>query len=463
MDKKHNLFIYDNMLTMGAYWVCSGTIVAAMTNYYNLPLWLANILTSITATLMLLQMPGALFFSKLRNKMAYLYSFNLIWRLLLPVVFFSVLFAGNIGVVLFIFANIIMVSFMHLVAPAQTAWTVNAVQGKAGPSFYTKREMLFIFLHISLFCLSATILYIAQNNNEEKTGFFLIGSILCAVLLISIVILFKMPKFSEETNVAIINAKEQKKKKTSELLMQVLKNKAFMRVLITSGLWSFSNMFVGSFAAVYQVRMLQLPFLDILIWTTIGGLMRGALAPFVQRLATRISWQRVVQVAVFTMLIGGVGWLFITPNNKNLLYPILSILLAIPFAGLSVGFLQMQVVSMGKNADRTVYFSMLATTNGVCSFIGSLVCSSLIGYIETTQNSSNLRLVFVVGVVFMVCTILFAQRIGQHMEIRKNKLKDTINEMRTKYPHAIGEPIKRQKPYIRIFRKLKNKFMLRRK
>ncbi len=462
LNKKENLFILDNTLSMGAYWVCSGTIVAAMTNYFDIPLSIANFLTSITATFTLLQMPGALLFSKFKNKMTYLYFVNLVWRLILPVVFFSVLLTQGIGSGVFVVAIVLLVSFMHLAAPAQTAWTVSGVQGRAGPSFYAVREMSFMFFHITLFCISASIINFAQNGNFEQNGFIIIGTILGVVLLLSIAVLFKLPRFSEEAQTPnnSDNTQNASNEKTSKLMLTVFKNKAFLAVLITNALWSFSNMFVGSFAGVYQVRMLQLPFLDILIWTTVGGISRGVVAPLLQRLAMKISWQRVVQLSILVMATGGVGWFFITPENKNLLYPVLSILGAVPFAGLSVGFLQMQVDGMGKSANRTVYFSTSATVNGVMSLLGSLICSTTIGYIDATSSNStsDLRIIFIIGIVFMAVTIIVAQGIGQHKNIRANKLKTAIANAREKYPNAIGAPLPKEKQHVVILRKIKNKF-----
>ncbi len=466
MDKKHNLFIFDNMFSMGAYWICSGTFIAALTSFHNIPLGLANILASITATLTLLQMPGALLFSRTKSKMLYLYITNLSFRLLIPLVFFSVMLTANMGALVFCVALVLMVSFLHFSAPAQTAWMVNAAQGKAGPKFYSMREMSFMFFHITLFCVCATVLTLTQNTTAEKAGYTLIGVFLCVVVLISIVVLFKMPLFSlpalEKTGE---KNSDIPRKKTRELLADVAKNKAFMAVLVTSGIWSFSNMFVGSFAPVYQVRMLNLPFLDILIWTTVGGLARAAIAPIVQKLAMRISWQRVVQISVFIMAVNGLGWFFITPQNKDVIYPVLSLLGAVPFAGLSVGFLQLQVDSMGENADRTVYFSSLATINGICSFAGSFVCSGIISYMEITAHGGeiDLRIVFAVGIVFMLIAILYAQRIAQQGNIYKNKLKDALSAARLKYPDAIGQPIKKKKRYVIIFRKIENYFKMRKK
>ncbi len=475
MNKNHNLFIFDNMFAMGAYWICSGTFVAALTSYHDIPLGIANILTSVTATLTLLQMPGAMLFSRAKSKMTYLYITNLAFRILMPFVFLSVLFTQNVGALIFCIALVLMVSFMHFSAPAQTAWMVNSVQGKAGPKYYSVREMSFMFFHITLFCVNATVLTLTQNTAAEKNGFVLIGSVISVVILISIAVLFKMPLFNTEAknmekataegeNTAQVkktgdNA-PRKHKKQSAAMRTVFKNKAFMSVLITSGMWSFSNMFVGSFAPVYQVRMLQLPFLDILIWTTVGGLLRGASAPLVQKLAMRVSWQRVVQVSIFTMALCAVGWFFITPLNKNLVYPILSILGSVPFAGLSVGFLQLQVDSMGENADRTLYFSSLATVNGVCSLAGSLVCSGIIGYMEAAASGTDidLRSIFVIGILFMVAAILLAQRISQHGNVQKNKLKEAINAARLKYPGAIGEPIVQKKRYVIVLNKMQKYF-----
>ncbi len=453
MDKHAQLFIYDNMLAMGAYWVCSGSVIAAMTNYYNIPLGPANMLTGITATFTLLQIIGGLLFSKAKNKVTFLYIINFIWRLAMPILFFSVFLGQSIGALVFVIAFILVVAFMQMTTPAQIAWSVDATEGKVGQSFFTQREMWFMFVHALLFFLAGLIIDASQKGGWEKNGFISLGVLLGSAIIASIVIMLKLPTqcLKIKVNQNLQNANE--KKHTKDLILNVLKNKPFMMVLLASSLWNFSNMFANQFALVYQVRMANVPFSSILLWTSLGYLLRALIAPQVQKLAKKISWQRVVQLAAFSMLVANIGWIFVNDSNKLILYPFISIGSAMSFAGISVGFLQMQVNTISPGEDRTVFFSVLATSNGICALIGSFLSSAIIGVIEdnSVAGDVDLRMIFILGIIFIAITIISAQFIGQHKLVQANMLKKAISNAREKYPHAILPPQKKIERKISIF------------
>ncbi|MEG1873737.1 MAG: hypothetical protein RR194_06775, partial [Ruthenibacterium sp.] len=63
MDAKQNksaaYFICDYVLYMVAYFVCSGTLLARLTGFFAMPLWLSNVLMSLPSILQITQLLGA--------------------------------------------------------------------------------------------------------------------------------------------------------------------------------------------------------------------------------------------------------------------------------------------------------------------------------------------------------------------------------------------------------------------
>ena len=55
MSKRLRLFLSEYILSMGAYWVCTGFIIAKLTDYFQLPLGVSNLLTSLSSTFLILQ------------------------------------------------------------------------------------------------------------------------------------------------------------------------------------------------------------------------------------------------------------------------------------------------------------------------------------------------------------------------------------------------------------------------
>ncbi len=452
MNKIPKYFLLDNAFAMGAYWICSGVVVASFTSFYEIPVSVANVLSGMTSTLALLQMPGGLVFSESKKKNRFLRFFNIVWRLLLPMIFFTVLLPQNIGALVFVLFVPIMMGMFQLSAPAQTAWLVDATAGQIKPSYFSVREMVFMFYHTVLLCTSYVIIDVSQKGGWQQQGFVILGVIVSASIIASLVVFARLPNVKENDD-----SENNKKKKFNliEKFRPVLKNKQFVRVMTVNVMWSFAAMFVGSFSAVYQVRTLEMSFSLILVWSTVGNIARAALTPVVQRIAQKISWQRTCQLMMLIYISAAIAWYFTNKENVQYLYPFAAVLNAIPFAGIGVGFLQLQVNAMEKDADRTVHFSLLAMLNGAASLLGTTICTALISALSLTATG-DLRPIFLVGVASMTVTLIYAERINMHKNNKANRINEAISKIKAKYPNLALDPLPKTRRKLRfILRKRK--------
>ncbi len=447
MNKIPKLFTLDNAFSMGAYWVCGGVVIASMTSYFNIPVSIANMLAGMTSTLALLQLPGGLIFSRARKKNVLIRALNVIWRILLPLVFFSVLLPQNLGALAFIITLPLMIGVFQLSAPAQTAWMVDAVQGKTKTSYYSVREMVFMLYHTVLLCAVYVIIESSRQSEEQKQGFIIIGIIVSVSIIASLIIFVFLPNVKQAPENQF-----QKKEKTGAVKSFLLpfKNKAFFRVMQVNIMWSFASMFVGTFAAVYQVRTLNLPFSLILVWVTVANISRALFTPIVQKISQAYSWQRVCQLMMIIYIMGAFAWLFTTKENMLILYPLAAIFTQIPFAGLGIGFLQLQVDSMHTKSDRTVHFSLLAMLNGVASLSGSAISSVLIDVLSNTPNG-DLRPIFAIGIIGIAITVIWAQRINMHKNNRAKLINEAVKNIKLKYPNLKLEPLPVVKRKFKLF------------
>ncbi len=440
MHKTPKMFLLDNAFSMSAYWVCSGIIVAGITSYFNISVSTSNILAGLTSTLGLLQMPGGLIYSYSKNKNLIIRVLNILWRILLPLTFFTVLLPQNIGAMAFVIILPLMVGVLQLSMPSQTAWMVDAVEGIASPNYYSMREMSYMFYQTALLCICYIIIDISNRYNMQKQGFTLIG------VFVSISILASFYVFAQLPNVKNLPEQSTQKQRFNliTIFKPVLQNKMFCKVMLVNIVWSFASMFVGTFSAVYQVRTLSIPFLSILIFGTVANIIRVFFSPVVQYISQKFSWQRACQLMMIIYIFGAGAWLFTTIDNFMFIYPISTILTTIPHAGLGVSFLQLQVSSMPKQADRTIYFSLLAMLNGVASLLGSAACSSLIGVFEST-SSQDLRPIFAIGIIGITISVLLAQKLNMQNNNTKNRINEAISKIKKAYPNLKFEPLPTKK------------------
>ena len=67
-------------------------------------------------------------------------------------------------------------------------------------------------------------------------------------------------------------------------------------------------MFIGGFAAVYQIQVLELTFFEIMVWVTAGNLCRSLCTPLMARLAARIGWKNVTALTIAMMACVAALW-----------------------------------------------------------------------------------------------------------------------------------------------------------
>ena len=111
MEKTPRDFIFDNLLSMSAYWACTGAIIASLTAYYGFSLALSNVVTGLSGTLPILQLAGGLAYERTTRPLRFLRLCNGTWRVLLPLVFFSVLLPRTAGAPLMV---VLCVGHRHL-------------------------------------------------------------------------------------------------------------------------------------------------------------------------------------------------------------------------------------------------------------------------------------------------------------------------------------------------------------
>jgi hypothetical protein len=229
-------FILDNLFSMSAYWTCTGTVIASLTSYYAMPLPIANLLTGLTATLLMLQLLGGFWYARTVRKNLFVRCSNALWRLFLPAAFFSVLLPKNIGSAVMTAAYFLTIAVFQIASPSQTDWLVSCVEGNVRKDYYSIREMCFMLSYSAVFCAVSLILYRFNRPETQRAGFFIIAVLISAMMAASLVVLFRLPRPAERKTPAA---------PLHHMVAAPLHNRDFMRVMAVNVLWSFSCMFVG--------------------------------------------------------------------------------------------------------------------------------------------------------------------------------------------------------------------------
>lgn len=400
-NKEISRFLLEHILSSTAYWICAGYVLTKLTEYVGLPLAVAGVVTQLPSTLLALQLLGGIWFGRARHRRRSLLASNLVWRVSLGLIFFTVLLPGRAAafamVLLFLLAQVAY----QVCFPAQTAWQIEAVEKQADNRFYTLRESGFMAVYSV--CLLAVQFWIACGNNEEewKRSFVWAGILTAGLLASATWFLFRLPSPAEGGSDL-----------SWRQLMEPFRSRTYRNYICINTAWGLYNVFVSSFAVLYAVRILHVDFFSIMLWSTVGNFMRAAGANLTAWMAKHLGWKATLSFFVWLGIAIAMGWWWAKPEKLFLLFPVLTVLAPVPIGAMVLGMFQLQAKCAPAPA-RSVYFSVNSAVAGTVCFAGTLVCSALIEMLGKGNGWFQLKDIFLVGAIFGGITLVFIHGTSQ--------------------------------------------------
>lgn len=389
-----NLFLVDHIVSMTAYWMCTGPVLTKLTEYLALPLGLSNMITQLPSTLLTLQLAGGLWYGRIRQPYRYLMASNLIWRICLALLFFTVCLPDSSSRFVMPILFLALQASFQLCIPAQTEWQVNAVENSGGNRFFTLRETGFMLTYTFSMGLAELWIALAADTASLRDSFVRVGLFLVVLILLSLFFLIRLPAPQPSGSFH-----------TWCTFLHPFRQKAFVQLMFTGILWSLSAVFSFSFAILYSVRILQIDFFSVTLWSTLGNLMRAAITPLAARMAERRGWAKTLELFALLAILLTLGWWKTTPTNMQYLFPVLTLLGSVPVGVFGLGMFRLQIKASPAQ-ERSIFFSTYSALNGIAGFMGTAVCSVLIDNIDQQHIPIQTNSLFLIGIALFCCTIL---------------------------------------------------------
>lgn len=400
MEKTVRAFLWDHVLSMSAYWVCTGAVIAKFTDYFSLPLGISNFLTGLSSSFLIFQLAGGLWYARTRSRHGFLLVTNLVWRLGLVAVFLSVLLPLGLGALVAVALITVMSAAYQLSNPAQLEWQISGVEGRTDARYYTQRDTIFMLVYTVSMCAAEALIALFERRSALRDGFLWIALLEGILLTGSLLCLHRLPPPA---------ASPKNHLRLGDMFLP-LRDKRFSPVLWLGVWWSFASVFGSGFSNLYAVRILRVDFVQIMIWSAVGNLLRAACTPLSGRIARSMGWKRCMALQVLlSMLIAG-GWFLCTPHNASWLYPLLVSLTSIPIAGFGLGLLRFQVAASPDNG-RSVYLAVYSAVNGGLAMAGTVLCSALVGLLDGIGPEALCR-IFLLCVLLMLLPLYCLRRIS---------------------------------------------------
>lgn len=385
---------------MGAYWICTGYLIAKITEYFALPLGISNVLTSLASTFLVLQPIGGMIYARVRHRRRYMIGMNAIWRVSICLVFFAVLLPHSVGAAVFCLALPVMQAFQQISSPAYEDWHVQAAEKEKSSNYYTVREILFMVLYTVATAAVQIIISLSEHNGNLRMGFVWSGLIEAALLGASLVLL---PMLSAPTDAVSDTG-------SLRAFVAVLRNKVHTQIVVANAMWCIANVFIGGLFGIYAVRILHVDFIQIMIWGTVGNVLRTLFAPVFPRIAEKIGWKNCVSNIFIIYAVLAILLHFSNLQNAFWIAPVFMSVSCLPTSGLSVGILRMRIATSTAEM-RSVYFSVFSLISGVASLLGVSLSSMLIQMIDSGILSFTFQDLFLIGLVLLSIPFIMFRRI----------------------------------------------------
>lgn len=386
MQPMPKLFLIDYALSIASFCASGGTVIVKFMEYYGFSLAVSNFVLAMPSTLLVMQIWGGFCYGKSEKKHRFLKRWGIVWRTLLPLVFFTACLPRTIGGISMLLLYIGMVAAHQFVAPAQSSWLVDETENKISSNYFSLREVLFVACYVGFTLLFGLFMESGAARRTLSGSFMLIGVFAALFLLIDGCVFLRLPKPDEKSRVIF----------SAPTLLEPFRTKGFRDVIWINAVWNISVMFIGNFAGVYQVQVLKLDTMYLIGWGTVCNILKLVLLVQFARIAECIGWKSLTKWCVWSTGMVGIGWMLIRPANAALFFPLLAFLGMLPSCGQPIGFFRLQIAHC-PSEQRSFFFAVNATVGGMSSALGAGLCSMTMQALQNLVAQPPYFVLFAIG------------------------------------------------------------------
>ncbi len=164
--------------------------------------------------------------------------------------------------------------------------------------------------------------------------------------------------------------------KLKDLILKPIKNKEFMKLMAMLGFFYFSWYMTMSFASVYQIRYLEIPYTFITAMGMINPILQMAWYPMWGKLTDKYGPQFIIRIALWLYVVQALLWFCMTSGSYYFIMPLLQINASMIGPAFMLGIFNTKY-SIIPQEGRSVYDGFYTATVGtiilVAPTIGNLI------------------------------------------------------------------------------------------
>ena len=350
-----------------------GTYIGRIATYAGIPDAYTAILTSLLALGSTFQV-FALFIAHIRPVKKWVVPLQILSQLLFVFIYFiPILEGGEVLKTVLLFVTLILAHFiLNLVCSPKTNWMISLIDdGKRGEFTAIKEIVSLISGSLFVYLLGWML-----DLTNQKQAFVLVGIVLIVITVletVSLLFIKEKPYESvEKTNVI-------------EIIKKLIKNKAFVKVVVVFMLWAVVHLGARSFLGTYQAKELAFTAEYSSIIIIIGSISRALISQPLGRFGDKNSFTKMLIVTFILALISQVFLAFTTPSNGKVLYMLYYIFDCLGMAGLNSAMTNL-TYAVVEPTERTGAFAVMHVMYGGAGFLSTLALTPILNAIQGSGN-----------------------------------------------------------------------------
>lgn len=223
-----------------------------------------------------------------------------------------------------------------------------------------------------------------------------------------------------------------------DLFLIPLKNKSFMKLMLLLGVFYTSWYMTMSFASVYQLRYLKIPYTFITLTGMINPVLQMVWYPMWGKMVDKYGPQFIIRIALWLYILQAVLWFLMTKSSFYFIRPILMVNASFIGPAFMLGVFNSKY-NVIPQEGRSVYDGFFTSTVGLIILIAPTIGNQIKNLIEANSGSitgmefPQFRLLFALaGVLVLLINIynLIAAKKKNNLEKEREFLNNLFRKKR---------------------------------
>jgi len=363
-------FIVDNIAAYIIISISAGSYLAGLLSFAGVPVEYNGLILSIPVLSSFFQFFGAIISKKIKSQKKFVVLGIGFQRIALAMVFIYPLITGTGTLTIVLVVTTYALAFFVGTAagPAGGNWLISLVPKNIRGEFFSRREK-FSLLGIAISTVFAgVVLDKSREAGYFVWGFAIIGVFLFSVAIIDIIHLMKIHE---------VIATNSKSKIDFQSILEPLKDKTYIKVIIILVLWQMSTQIAIPFLGIYFIESIGMEYTLIGIVTLAITFEKAIIVSKWGRFADRTSWDYVLKIAVLIYAFSKILLVFLSPSNYIWLFPLSMIIGNIAWSVLGISLINIQF-QFANPENIVMYIGVSGSISGISGFAAALLGARLL-------------------------------------------------------------------------------------